>query len=163
MSYKRKSIIWGIFAGFALAVFYLAVMFLTMPTVDEIWDNIRRFWYLIMVLIIGFGVQIGLWAFLKNCGKNHGGGVVSGASGITSGGAMVACCAHHLADILPIIGLTGAAIFLAQYQKPFLILSVAINLFGVAYMLNLYSQHLASQKIKERGGEINGEHHHEKF
>ena len=58
-----------------------------------------------------------------------------GVSGATSGTAMIACCAHHLADVLPILGLSGASIFLTQYQKPFLALGLSINLFGIAYIL----------------------------
>ena len=74
---------------------------------------------------------------------NHTNGAVPGASGTMSGTAMVACCAHHLADVLPILGVSGATIFLAQYQKSFLILGVSINLLGIAYMLCL------SQKNKK--------------
>ncbi len=143
---KQKSILFGVLASFALGLFYLIIMFLTMPSAKEVWVNFVQFWYFIIILVIGFGVQIGFWFFLKNCSKEHSGGVISGASGTASGGAMLACCAHHLVDILPIVGFSGAAIFLAQYQKTFLVLGVAINLFGVAYMLNLYEKHLRYSK-----------------
>ena len=156
MSAKQKSILSGVVAGLALLVFYLLIMFLTATTLREVSDSIREFWYFMVVLISGFGLQIGLWVFLKNCGQSHGSGVMSGASGVTSGGAMVACCAHHLADVLPVVGFSGAAVFLSQYQKPFLILGVAVNLFGLAYMLNLYQRHLIASK-KQEGGDYHGQ------
>ena len=49
--------------------------------------------------------------------------------------AMLACCAHHLADILPIVGVSGAAIFLNAYKTPLLWLGVVMNLAGVAYLI----------------------------
>jgi len=47
---------------------------------------------------------------------------------------MVACCAHHLADVLPFLGLAGVSIFLVRYQIPILLLSLAINIIGIAMM-----------------------------
>lgn len=37
-------------------------------------------------------------------------------SGGVSAGSMAACCAHHLADFLPLLGLSGLAAYLASYQ-----------------------------------------------
>jgi hypothetical protein len=48
---------------------------------------------------------------------------------------MLACCAHHLSDVLPIIGVSGAAVFLNQYKTPLLALGVAMNVLGVLYLL----------------------------
>ena len=48
---------------------------------------------------------------------------------------MLACCAHHLADVLPIVGVAGAAVFLNTYKTPLLWFSIAMNLAGVAYLL----------------------------
>lgn len=138
---KVKSFLWGVLASLSMTVFYLGVMFLTMPSASEVWYNFSQFWYLIAGIIIGFGVQIGLWIYLKNYHKyHHLSGVLPGASGAMSGGAMVACCAHHLAEVLPILGLSGAAIFLANYQRPFLIIGLSINLLGIAYMLSLLNK-----------------------
>jgi len=131
-----KSILWGMVALFVMAAFYLLIMFLTM-TPREVWFNFREFWYLIVGIIIGFGIQIGLFVYVKNCGRQDHGVAMSGTSGAVSGSAMIACCAHHLADVLPILGISGAAIFLTQYQKPFLVLGLSINLLGIAYMINL--------------------------
>ena len=119
-----------------MAVFYLLVMFLTMPSASEVWYNFSQFWYLIVSIVIGFGIQIGLWVYLKNYHAYHrSSGILPGASGAMSGGAMLACCAHHLAEVLPILGLSGAAIFLTNYQRPFLVIGLSINILGIAYML----------------------------
>ncbi len=136
---KTKSIFWGVIASLGMALFYVVIMFLTMPY-SEVWYQFVSFWYLIIGIVIGFGIQVGLWVYIKNCGHMYASGGVAGASGAMSGTAMLACCAHHLADVLPILGLSGAAIFLTQYQRPFLVLGLSINLLGIAYMLRILSK-----------------------
>jgi hypothetical protein len=61
------------------------------------------------------------------------GGVAASTS--TSTAAMLACCAHHLADVLPIVGVSGAAIFLNAYKTPLLCLGIVTNLVGIIYLL----------------------------
>jgi hypothetical protein len=48
---------------------------------------------------------------------------------------MVACCAHHVTDVLPILGLTAAAAFLAEYQTLFMWVGLGTTLTGIAVML----------------------------
>ena len=87
-----------------------------------------------MAIVLGFGTQVGLYTYLRGL---HAHTAVSGvaASTGTSAAAMLACCAHHLADVLPIVGVTGAAVFLNTCKTPLLWLSIAMNLAGVAYLL----------------------------
>lgn len=40
---------------------------------------------------------------------------------------MIACCAHHLADLLPIIGAASAAGLLTDYRLPFMVAGIALN------------------------------------
>ena len=44
---------------------------------------------------------------------------------------MIACCAHHLADLAPILGLAGAATFLYDYRLMFVGVGLAINAVGI--------------------------------
>jgi hypothetical protein len=45
---------------------------------------------------------------------------------------MVASCAHHVADLAPIIGASGAAVFLTDYRVPIMIVGITVNAVGVA-------------------------------
>jgi hypothetical protein len=63
------------------------------------------------------------------------------ATGGISTTAMAACCVHHLSDVLPIIGLTGAALFFSDYQKIFLLLGVLSNAVGITLMLHIIQRH----------------------
>lgn len=58
-----------------------------------------------------------------------------GTSGATSATAMVACCIHHVTDVLPILGLSAAASFLTRYQRPFMLIGLAMNIVGIIVML----------------------------
>jgi len=49
---------------------------------------------------------------------------------------MVACCSHFLLNVIPIVGLSGIALFLASYQKEFLSIGILSNIVGIGIMLN---------------------------
>ncbi|MDO8752900.1 MAG: hypothetical protein Q7J80_03315 [Anaerolineales bacterium] len=91
-------------------------------------------------IIIGFGIQAALYAILRfrlliPVTSTAHTGTMMGASGGTSATAMVACCIHHVTDVLPILGLSAAATFLTRYQRPFMLVSIAMNLIGIGVML----------------------------
>lgn len=96
-------------------------------------------WYVIP-LWISFGIQAGLYSvlrfrlFVPTISSAHTGAVV-GTSGGTSVTAMVACCLHHVTDVLPVLGLSAAATFFTRYQRPFMLASLGVNLIGILVML----------------------------
>jgi hypothetical protein len=57
--------------------------------------------------------------------------MMMGAGAGTSTAAMVACCAHHVAELLPLLGLSAAASFLAAYKIPFMLIGLAMNGIGI--------------------------------
>ncbi|MBE3577557.1 MAG: hypothetical protein IMX00_07675 [Limnochordales bacterium] len=60
--------------------------------------------------------------------------VTAGSTGV-SATAMLACCAHHLADLLPILGLSAGAAFVNEIKTPLAFVGLAVNLGGIAFML----------------------------
>lgn len=106
------------------------------------------FWqdrWIIVPILLGFGVQVALYTILKkglfvtagelavaNTGPS---GMLTGAGGTTSTVAMVACCAHHVTEVLPILGLTAAATFLAQYRTAFMLVGLGTTLAGISVMM----------------------------
>ncbi len=104
---------------------------------------VELFWedrWIVFPIILGFGVQAGLYTILKKrlfvpVTDTGPSGPLMGAGGTTSTLAMVACCAHHVADVLPILGLTAAATFLAQYRIAFMLVGLGTTLVGIAVML----------------------------
>jgi len=99
----------------------------------------RDRWY-VLPIILGFGIQAVLYSilrfrlFIPVTTTGHG-GTLMGTSGTTSATAMVACCLHHVADVLPVLGISAAASFLTRYQHPFMLLGLGMNILGILIML----------------------------
>lgn len=132
-------VLFGILASLFLLGFYLAVMSLGSGSWDYALSELRRLNFWIGALVLGFGVQVGLYSYLRSCART--GGVESGSTavgGTTSALAMVVCCLHHLTDILPLIGLAFATAFLVKYQLWFLGLGIASNIAGIIIMLRKF-------------------------
>lgn len=123
-------------ASFILLGLYFAVLTLVSGwsyALDQFFD----FWYFIVSLAIGFGVQIGLYVHLKNLVRGGpANGKVLGVTGTASTAAMISCCTHYLANLLPILGIAGAVTFVAQYQTELFWVGILFNLAGIAYMAN---------------------------
>ena len=96
-------------------------------------------WYVIPIWIT-FGIQAALYSilrfrlFISGVSIKHT-GTLMGTSGGTSVTAMVACCLHHVTDVLPVLGLSAAATFLTRYQRPFMLLGLGMNTMGILIML----------------------------
>jgi hypothetical protein len=126
----------GVLGALFLTGVYLGIVSLAESpehALDLFWED-RLF---VVPILIGFGVQVGLFTRLKvgTPGAAAAAGASTAAGGGMSTAAMVACCAHHVADVLPILGLSAAAAFLAQWKVPFLVVGLLTNLIGIAIML----------------------------
>ena len=128
---KDKSILYGLLAGLGLLLFYLTVVSI-FQGIEFAFLNLKSLWYLIFPLAIGFGTQIGLYTSIKHTASITG--TVAGTGGI-SAGSMVACCSHFLLNVIPIIGISGLAVFLTTYQKWFLVIGIISNVFGISIMM----------------------------
>ncbi|OGH15663.1 MAG: hypothetical protein A3C22_00110 [Candidatus Levybacteria bacterium RIFCSPHIGHO2_02_FULL_37_10] len=131
----KKSIILGFLASLSLLVVYFSVL-----TFISGWhfafSQFLRYWYFIVSLSLGFGIQIALFTYLKNVVRNIGGsGKIITVSGATSTAAMISCCSHYLVNLLPVIGVTGFITIVSQYQIQLFYVGLAFNFLGIVYML----------------------------
>ena len=94
----------------------------------------RDYWGYIVALGAGFGVQVALFARLRQVVRNAGPRAVMATTGTTSGAAMVSCCAHYLANVAPVLGTTGLVTFAAHYQVELFWVGLAFNAAGIAYI-----------------------------
>jgi hypothetical protein len=130
--------------GFLLGSALIASFYIGILTWAQGWEYAsaqfaRDRWYVIPI-IVSFGVQAALYAILRfrlfiPLTSNAYTGSTMGASGGTSATAMVACCIHHVTDVLPLLGLSAAASFLTRYQRPFMLVGFGMNLIGIGVML----------------------------
>lgn len=140
---QRKRIAWPLAAGLlgsgGLTLLYFGIVSLAESpahALELFWDDR----WIVLPIILGFGVQAALYTILKKrlflpVADTVPSTALTGASGGMSTAAMVACCAHHVTDVLPILGLTAAAAFLAQYRIAFMLLGLGTTLLGIFVML----------------------------
>ncbi|OGO54165.1 MAG: hypothetical protein A2V84_11835 [Chloroflexi bacterium RBG_16_70_13] len=84
------------------------------------------------LIAAGFAAQIALFAELRAVDRHHRTAAAITAAGTgTSAAAMLACCAHHLVDLLPLLGLSAAAVFLNAWRTPLFIVGIGVNVIGI--------------------------------
>jgi len=131
-------------ASFLLGSVFIAAFYIGILTWAQGWEyatsQFARDRAYVIPIILGFGIQAALYSilrfrlFIPVTSTAHTGALM-GTSGGTSATAMVACCIHHVTDVLPILGLSAAASFLTRYQRPFMLVGLAMNLIGIGVML----------------------------
>jgi len=110
--------------------------------------QLKRYIWLLVLLVLGFGVQIGLFTYLKH--KSIVCSVTAMAGGGVSAISMILCCSHYLINILPFISLSFAT-FLTRYTFWILMFGIASNIAGILFML--YKIASMNKKIKKRSGQ----------
>jgi Cu+-exporting ATPase len=98
-------------------------------------SQFSEFWYYIVPLAAGFGLQVALFLKLREVvSRAKQAGAVIAASGTTSTAAMISCCAHYLTNAAPVLGATGLVAFAAQFQVELFWVGLAFNAAGIAYV-----------------------------
>ncbi len=139
------SAIKGIVAAAILLAVYFAVLTLASGA-SFAGSQFAQGWYYIVSLATGFGIQIGLYSWLKAAIHTAPNGKVLAVTGGTSTAAMISCCAHYLVNILPVLGVSAFASFVGVYQVQLFWVGIAFNLAGIAYMISRivkFNQHTA--------------------
>ena len=144
-SYDRF-VLKGLAAGFSLLAFYFIVASL-LGGVSFAIGNFIKLWYWMIPLVVGFGIQIGMFFYVKEQMHKKATGQAAASTGM-SATSMVACCAHHIADIAPFLGITALGLFLTKYQSTFLLMGILSNILGIVYMGSLMQTKYPKQKIK---------------
>ena len=141
MKLKTKAWSYGILAiAIVVAINLIVLYLLNFPSMAT--EIIQKYWILLVLLIGGFGLQIGLFTYFN--GLN----AISCSTTVASGGistvSMILCCSHYLLNILPflgaVIGISGLTA-LSKYTLQFLIIGIASNLLGIGvifYQSNKY-------------------------
>ena len=146
-------------AAFLLGAALIAGVYFGILTWAQGWDyaasqfTLNR-WYVVPIWA-AFGIQAALYSILRFrlfvpvTSTGHAGAMM-GTSGGTSVTAMVACCLHHVTDVLPILGLSAAATFLTRYQRPFMLIGLGMEIIGIIIMLVvLYRERKRLQPVQK--------------
>lgn len=125
-------IVSGIVSAFILLAFYGTTL-VVLNGLSGAVEEIQSLWWLLVPLAIAFGTQVGLFVSLKRRARARGTTALAG-SGASAGVSMLACCVHHATDALPLLGMSALGFFLIRFQKPLLVVSIAVNVIGIWYM-----------------------------
>ncbi len=138
-SRKNHALPIGIIGSSLLILVFLLVVVLANGSTVFAFAEIKRLWYWVLLLSAGFGLQLGLFIHIRYMIKEKMVGATAevAASGAVSTGSMIACCSHGLVNLLPVFGISTAAVFLARYQLPFILFGVFSNLVGITIMMGL--------------------------
>ncbi len=139
----KKSLVVGILASLSLTAFYFLVMFLFTGSLSAAISQMRELFIWFFLLVIGFGTQFGLFTYLKTLVKSAPMTMTAANTGM-SGVSMVACCAHHLTEVLPLLGLAGLSLFLTRYQVWLIGVGIVSNFIGIIYISSQIKKHLSS-------------------
>ena len=96
----------------------------------------------VVLLTVGFGLQASLMVELRRrhrLARQEGAAV--GAAGGASALGMVACCAHHVAELAPLLGATGVAVALTAYRTPLMAVAVVITAIGIGVSIRKFDPH----------------------
>ncbi len=127
----RRSVIGGIVAASALLGIYLGIVSLAQG-VEHAFEQLAADAVFVGLIAAGFGTQVALFVELRAVDRQHRAAAAVTAAGTgTSAAAMLACCAHHLVDLLPLVGLSAAAVFLNAYKTPLFLVGITMNVIGV--------------------------------
>ena len=129
----------------SLALFLVYILVLTIfESFGYAMQQLTQWIYWIVPLTVGFGIQVGLYSHIRAAFRARVDTAATGsvaASGGISTTSMIACCLHHLTDVLPILGLSAATVVLIQYQSIFMALGLLSNIVGITFMLMVMQQH----------------------
>lgn len=125
---------WGVLAfALLLGIYFGALTLLSGWSATA--SQFAEFWYFIVPLAAGFGLQVALFVRLRQIvTRARDTGSVVAASGTTSTAAMISCCAHYLTNVAPVLGASGLVAFAAHFQVELFWLGLLFNAGGIAYV-----------------------------
>jgi len=140
MNTKQRSLI---FLKASVATLSLLLLYFVIVTLISGFEfalsQFTGYWYFLGGLALGFGIQIGLYSYLKQLVKISGAamsGKTVAVTGTTSTLAMISCCAHYLVNIVPILGIAGALSVIAAYQIEIFWVGLIFNMLGILFIVN---------------------------
>ena len=126
-----RSMASGVMAAAALLLVYLGIITVAQGAGHAL-EQMASDAIFVGLIALGFGTQVALFVELRAVDRRHRASAAVTAAGTgMSAAAMLACCAHHLVDLLPLVGLSAAAVFLNAYKTPLFLVGIAMNVVGI--------------------------------
>jgi Co/Zn/Cd efflux system component len=133
----KNPFVFGASAGILVVIFNISIASLAEGSFEKGYQVFLTNGIFVYLIPLAVGVQMGLFRYHRNIttGNIAGSEKMGLAGSATSSLTMVACCLHHVSDILPSIGLIlAASSFLIQYKDAIIIIGLLANVAGSIYI-----------------------------
>ena len=149
-----RSIAAGVVGAAVLLGLYLGIVSLAQG-IEHALEQLATDALFVGLITVGFGTQITLFAELRVLDRRHRAAAAVTVAGTgTSAAAMLACCAHHLVDLLPLVGLSAAAVFLDAYKTPLLFVGIGMNIIGIVVIARQLQRARRACAVVKRAGSV---------
>lgn len=136
-SFLKNPFVFGSTIGILVVFFNISIASLAEGSLKSGYSVFLDNGIFVYLIPLAVGVQMGLFRYHRNMtARNVSGSEKMGMAGsATSSIAMIACCLHHVSDLLPAVGFVLAtSSFLTEYKDTIIIIGLLANLAGSAYI-----------------------------
>ncbi len=133
----KNPFIFGGTAGLLVVLFNISIASLAEGSFEKGYEVFLANGIFVYLIPLAVGVQMGLFRYHRNMinGNVSGSEKVGMAGSATSSLAMLACCLHHVSDLLPAVSfILATSSFLTEYKDAIIIIGLSVNLAGSAYI-----------------------------
>ncbi|MCZ7399189.1 MAG: hypothetical protein O8C62_05820 [Candidatus Methanoperedens sp.] len=133
----KNPFVFGTSIGILVIFFNISIASLAEGSIEKGYQVFLSNGIFVYLIPIAVGIQMGLFRYHRNITTgNIGGSEKMGMAGsATSSLTMVACCLHHVSDLLPAVGfILAASSFLIQYKDAIITIGLLANMVGSVYI-----------------------------
>ena len=134
----KNPFIFGATIGILVVIFNISIASLAEGSLKSGYSAFLSNGIFVYLIPLAVGIQMGLFRHHRNmtAEKNLCGSEKVGITGsVTSSLTMLACCLHHVSDLLPTVGfILATSSFLIQYRDTIIIIGLLANVAGSAYI-----------------------------
>ncbi len=149
----KNPFIFGAAIGILVVIFNISIASLAEGSLKSGYSAFLSNGIFVYLIPLAVGVQMGLFRHHRNmtaekklCGSEKVG--ITGS--VTSSLTMLACCLHHVSDLLPTVGfILATSSFLIQYRDTIIIIGLLANVAGSAYIARAI---LKDRAVLDRAG-----------
>ncbi len=136
-SLLKNPYVFGASIGILVILFNISIASLAEGSLENGYQVFLTNGIFVYLIPVAVGIQMGLFRYHRNittgniAGSEKMGMAGSGTSSVT----MVACCMHHISDLLPTVGfILAASSFLIQYKNAIITTGLLVNVAGSIYI-----------------------------
>jgi len=136
-NFLKNPYVFGASIGMLVILFNISIASLAEGSLEKGYQQFLTNGIFVYLIPLAVGIQMGLFRYHRNIttGNIAGSEKMGMAGSATSSVTMVACCLHHVSDLLPTIGfILATSSFLIQYKNAIIIIGLLANVAGSIYI-----------------------------